>query len=191
MNDKFDPLVDEAIESEKQQALRQFRLSAIALTRNQAGRASVRSSAFQPAPLWLWAAGTMALLLIFGVVILLQYRNQPSVAGVTKQAIEQALLHARETQAQLALPGVVSLDGSGSNADMTWSVQSVIYRLQRQQYSEAGLSDAVFRTLSARKGAFRTEASLDEKVATGLHLRIRKLSSNKAVARLLARYFQR
>jgi hypothetical protein len=191
MNDKFDQIVDKAIEAEKREALRQFRLSPIALARSQAGRASGRSSAFLPAQLWLWAGGATTLLLIFSVVLMLQYKKQPSGVGVTKQTIEQALLHVRETQAEPALPGVLSIDSPSSSSEMAWNIQSVIYRLQRQQYSEADLSDAVFRTLSRRDGASRTAAGLNEKVARGLDLRIRKLSSSRAVVHVLARYSRR
>jgi hypothetical protein len=188
MNDKFDQIVDGAIEAEKREALRQFRLSPIALSRNQAGRTFGRSSGFRPAQRWLWAVGSTVLFLIFSVVLRLRYKGQPSTAGVTKQTIEQVLLYVRETQTQPVLPGVLSLDSPSRDSDMTWNIQSVISLLQRKQYSEADLSDAVFRTLSGRERAFPTAVSLDEKVARGLDLRIRKLSSSRAVAHVLAKY---
>ncbi len=191
MNDKFDQIMDKAIEAEKREALRQFHLSPIALARNQAGRASARSSAFRPAQLWLWAGGATTLLLTFSVVLMMRYKGQPSAAGVTKETIEQALLQVHKTQAEPALPGVLSSDSPSSISDMTWNIQSVIYRVQRLQYSEADLSDAVFRTLSGRDGAYRSAAGLNEKVARGLDLRIQQLSSSRAVAHLLAKYSRR
>ena len=191
MNDKFDQIVDKAIEAEKRQALRQFRLSPIALSRNQASGVSGPSAALRPALLWLGVGGTTVLLLIFSVFLMLQYKKQPSAVGVTRQTIEQAFLHVHRNQAQPALPGVISLDGPGNNSDMIWNIQSVLYRVQRLQYSEPDLSDAIFRTLSGREGTSRTAAGLNEKVTHGLDLRIRQLSSRKVVAHVLARYSRR
>ncbi len=188
MNDEFDPLIDKAIESEKQQALRHFHLSPISLLPSQTGRVSERSSAVWLTRTWIWGGCAAMVLLTLGIVLMLQFKGRSSMGGVTSRTIEQALLSIQKNQPGPALPTSFSFTGDKASSDLCWNIQSAICRLRRPQYSKQDLGEAVLQTLYRRATPAQPMAGLGKNVVQELDVKLRQLSSNNSVARVLSKH---
>jgi hypothetical protein len=187
MNDEFDPLIDKAIESEKQQALRHFHLSPISLSPSQTGKVSGHSSTLRLTRTWIWGGCAAMLLLSFGAILMVHYNDRPSIGRVNSRTIEQALVSVQRNQPGPALPTPPSFSGDKASSDLSWNIQSAICRVRRSHYSKQDLGEAVMRTLYRGATPSRPMAGLDKYVVQGLDLKLRQLSSNNSVARVLSK----
>jgi len=190
MNDKLDPLIDQAIEAEKQQALRRFHLSPLRPSPGPTGKVSGWPFPLRLTRAWIWGGCAAMVLLAFGVVLMLEYKGRSSASGVDSRTIEQAFLAIQRNQHGPALPVFSSTSSDRTYSDMSWNIQSAICRLRRSQYSNQELGKAVMRTLSRGMTPLQLVVRLDNEVVQGLDFKLRQISENNAVARVLLKQSQ-
>jgi hypothetical protein len=187
MNDKFDSLIEKAIEAEKQLALRHFHLSPLHLSPNHATKEIRHTSVLRLKQTLIWGGCAATLLLTLGTVLLLHYQGHPSTVSFTSHNLELSLRSIQRTQPGPVLPATSSFSGEGTSSDLSWNIQWAVCRLQRSYYAGQDLKTAILRTLSRGTAPNRSEAGLEKEVIRGLDGKLRKLSSTRAVECALLR----
>jgi hypothetical protein len=190
MNDKLDPLIDQTIEAEKQQALRHFHLSPLRPSLGLTGRVSGWPFPLRLTRAWIWGGCAAMVFLTFCMIQMLQYKGRSMGRVATSQAIEQAFLSVQKNQPGPVLPVFTSLSGDKDFADLSWNIQLAFCRLRRSEYPHQDLGEAVIQTLSRGLVPSRFGTSLDNDLAPGLDVKLRQLTSKNAVARVLSKQSQ-
>jgi hypothetical protein len=190
MNEKWDKLIDQPIEVEKQQALQNFRLPPNLSSPAQTGNAPRHVSLIWLNRTWIWSGAAAIVILTVTVFLMLHQTGGPPESTVTSKTIEQAFLAIQRNQLGPELPSFFSSSGKKSYSDLSWNIQSTFYRVRQEQYSRQDLGEAVRRTLSREPTPSHPVASLDKKAVGDLDVKIRELNSTKAVERVLSKHSQ-
>lgn len=187
MSDEKDNLMDKIIGTEKQQALRHFRLHPIRLGTEIPGRKAVRSHVPGLALRRYWVSCTAVALLTLTVVFVWYFKKGHSGFGIDSQPIEHTLASISKSQQVSLLGGLSASSDDRKSSDMAWNIQAAVCRLQVQQYANQDLDVAVLQTLSRVESASRPSTDWNSEDLQGLDQRIKHLTSTNSLGHALAK----
>ena len=187
MSDETDKLVDRIIETEKQQALRHFRVHPITPGAELPGRKAVRSHVLGLALHRYWVSCTAVALLTLTVVIVWYFKKEHSGFGIDSQPIEHTLAFISKSQRVSLSSNMSAPSDDRKSSDMAWNIQAAVCRLQIQQYAKQDLNAAVFQTLSKMESASRPPTIWNSEDLRGLDQRIKRLTSTNTLGHVLAK----